>query len=93
MVNNYPNAPNWIDPNRRQRVLEPGDAVYGAQSWVHRATELMASGLQGQRENVQPTSSRVEEKSEVGRLFSYYEAHMERIGNGLDTAGITLTSH
>lgn len=82
-----------LGPNRRQRVLEPGDAVYGAQSWVHRATELTASGLQGQRENVRPTSSGVDEKSEVGRLFSYHEAHMERTGNGLDTAGVKLTSH
>lgn len=82
MVNNCLSAPDRLGPNRRQRVWEPGDAVYGPQSWVHRATELMASRLQGQRENVQPTSSRVDEKSEVGRFFSYYEAHMKRTGHG-----------
>lgn len=36
-----------LGPDRRQRELEPGDAVYGAQSWVHRATELTAQRTAG----------------------------------------------
>lgn len=57
----------------------------------HRATEL-TKRTAGAKGEYPATSSGVDEVR-GGRLFSYYEAHMERIGNGLDTAGVKLTSH
>lgn len=71
------------------QVWRLGDAVYGDQSLVHRATELMASGLQGQMENVWLTCTRVDVKTEVGRFESYFKAHTKRTGDGLDTAGVS----
>lgn len=89
MVTNYPNALPWKPIEQKTEGV--GDLVMQSMelSPGYRATELTDCRGKGEC----PAHWFWGDEVRSRRLFSYYEAHMERIGNGLDTAGVKLTSH